>query len=665
MGCPPCALALIFALAFPPAHAEIALYWNTGDIGQVQDIIVADANMDGVKETIVGCQLGYTGVSPFRVFNGVSKILDTSIMLDTGYPNKIQVTDIDGDGDTEIIVGSTTSWEEGAEGHIYIYDGSTYSLEWKSENIGTVVSLHVADFDLDGVNEIFAGIWRAAVQQDFGRILIFDGISHAIEFDTTLETHYFFSEGSTVCDLDNDSALEIIFVETDVAVSDSSKVFMVDRTPNSVEWKLGASSVFRGTACGDVDNDNQIEFVICHTTGTSPTDIRQVKVFDSNWVEEWSYDFSDEPFWGPTTLAMGNVDGDQIPEIAVAVTTMTFGGYACLIDRQTDSIIWSTGPGGSIDVVTFADVNNDGWLELCIGYTTSFSSGYMEVYEILDLDDDGIPNTTDNCPMMSNPDQIDTDTDGKGDACDNCPNIGNADQMNSDNDSYGDICDNCPTANNQGQEDSDDDTFGDACDNCPNIANSGQEDSDSDNKGNLCDNCPDQYNPLQEDYDLDGIGDSCDPCNNFMFTMESPGDTVLVQFLHEFSYYPTITDPDDASHSVIYPEMPHWCTVINDTLKGTAPDTAFVEPVTVIAMDACNVDTLLFVTVIYLCGDANGDGFMNILDITFLINYLYRSGAAPDPIESGDGDGGGSINLLDIVYLINYLYKGGPAPNCP
>ncbi|MEW5924283.1 MAG: FG-GAP-like repeat-containing protein [Candidatus Zixiibacteriota bacterium] len=60
-------------------------------------------------------------------------------------------------------------------------------------------------------------------------------------------------------------------------------------------------------------------------------------------------------------------------------------------------------------------------------------------------------------------------------------------------------------------------------------------------------------------------------------------------------------------------------------------------------------------------GDANADGAINILDIVFLIKYLYKGGPAPDPY-AGDVDSNGAINLLDITYLINYLYRGGPPP---
>jgi len=61
-------------------------------------------------------------------------------------------------------------------------------------------------------------------------------------------------------------------------------------------------------------------------------------------------------------------------------------------------------------------------------------------------------------------------------------------------------------------------------------------------------------------------------------------------------------------------------------------------------------------------GDANGDTNINILDITHIINYLYRSGPAPEPIEAGDPDCSGGVNLLDITTIINYLYRDGPEP---
>ena len=67
----------------------------------------------------------------------------------------------------------------------------------------------------------------------------------------------------------------------------------------------------------------------------------------------------------------------------------------------------------------------------------------------------------------------------------------------------------------------------------------------------------------------------------------------------------------------------------------------------------------------YLCGDADGTRKINLTDIIYLVNYLFKGGPKPYPLESGDASGDGKINLTDIIYLVNYLFKGGPAPVCP
>ncbi|MEW5924160.1 MAG: M6 family metalloprotease domain-containing protein, partial [Candidatus Zixiibacteriota bacterium] len=68
---------------------------------------------------------------------------------------------------------------------------------------------------------------------------------------------------------------------------------------------------------------------------------------------------------------------------------------------------------------------------------------------------------------------------------------------------------------------------------------------------------------------------------------------------------------------------------------------------------------------LYVCGDANSSGTVNLLDVTFLINYLYRGGPEPIPPQSGDANASGSLNILDVTYIINYLYRSGPEPLCP
>jgi hypothetical protein len=61
-------------------------------------------------------------------------------------------------------------------------------------------------------------------------------------------------------------------------------------------------------------------------------------------------------------------------------------------------------------------------------------------------------------------------------------------------------------------------------------------------------------------------------------------------------------------------------------------------------------------------GDTDGDGMIDIADVIYLLNYLYKGGSAPDPLERGDTNEDGVVDLADAVHLINYLFRHGPPP---
>jgi hypothetical protein len=66
----------------------------------------------------------------------------------------------------------------------------------------------------------------------------------------------------------------------------------------------------------------------------------------------------------------------------------------------------------------------------------------------------------------------------------------------------------------------------------------------------------------------------------------------------------------------------------------------------------------------YAHGDANGDQIMDVSDAIYLLNYLYKSGDSPEPLDCGDADCDGQVNVEDVIYLLNYLYKNGDPPPC-
>lgn len=68
-------------------------------------------------------------------------------------------------------------------------------------------------------------------------------------------------------------------------------------------------------------------------------------------------------------------------------------------------------------------------------------------------------------------------------------------------------------------------------------------------------------------------------------------------------------------------------------------------------------------------GDINDDGVeANILDLTFLVDYIFRSSGDPGPCpEESDINGDGTAaNILDLTFIVDYKFRGGSAPgSCP
>jgi len=272
-----------------------------------------------------------------------------------------------------------------------------------------------------------------------------------------------------------------------------------------------------------------------------------------------------------TIDAVGPVSAGQIKQSVVNNGPITVGmGYGSGYGGHWDGDIYrctnDSGVNHGVIIAGYNDAgsywivknswgsswNGDGYFKVGYGECAIEQHAvYAHLNTATDTDSDGIPDSRDNCPTVSNPDQLDTDGDGLGNACDpdddndtvadvsdNCPLVSNPNQLDTDSDGLGNACDpdddndtiadasdNCPLVPNPDQldtdydglgnacdPDDDNDTIADASDNCPLVPNPDQADTDGDGFADACDNCPTVSNPGQQDTDSDGLGDACDPC---------------------------------------------------------------------------------------------------------------------------------------------------------
>jgi hypothetical protein len=68
----------------------------------------------------------------------------------------------------------------------------------------------------------------------------------------------------------------------------------------------------------------------------------------------------------------------------------------------------------------------------------------------------------------------------------------------------------------------------------------------------------------------------------------------------------------------------------------------------------------------WICGDIDGNGqFQAILELTYLVDRIFRGGPPPPIPQAADVDGsGGNSDILDLTYMVDYIFRGGPTPSC-
>ena len=144
-------------------------------------------------------------------------------------------------------------------------------------------------------------------------------------------------------------------------------------------------------------------------------------------------------------------------------------------------------------------------------------------------------------------------------------------------------------------------------------------------------------------------------------------DTPIPDLVYQVAY-----SPDNGSSFVpvavdlAFPETLFEVSLVPQT---NAPGTGLIR---VFASDGLNTTyadvtglTVAGILPPFVRGDVDGDGSVNITDPIYLLNYLFRGGAAPPCRAAADPNGGGDLDISDAVYILNYLFGEGAEPTAP
>jgi hypothetical protein len=257
----------------------------------------------------------------------------------------LHIADLDGDGDSEMLVGSALI---GTYQAVYVLSrsGSTYQQSWvypfdvgRADTYGDdIQAVTSADIDGDSRHEIYFS--------KGGELIRLDGVARREAARAELRCR-----GLEVADLDGNGSQELVCLNTarGYQYETEGRIVVLNASTLAELWSTPQLSVGRALAIGNVDGDAALEIV---TSGGL--------VFDgSTHLNQWDYH---QPFG--EAVATGDMDGNGVEEIISAGYWSAVRAYSAV----SQSIEWEFAPSPiQFASVTVADANGDGHVEAIAG----------------------------------------------------------------------------------------------------------------------------------------------------------------------------------------------------------------------------------------------------------------------------------------------------------
>jgi len=232
--------------------------------GPFNALTIGDSNGNGYIEDVIASYESNSGYD-----DGIVQILDSvrnslqwssqsNTFGDTAWTglHDVVIGDVDNDGNIEFVVATGQLYD----GAIYVFDGASRQIEaqYVYDEGATIYSLAIADVDNDGANEIIAGGGREHTGATGVYVYVIDGATGTVEWRSISLGEYWSSiEQIVVADIDSDDTLEII------ALNDS--LYVIDGISH-VQWQ-STQTGFTSIDAFDVSGDDRPEILAGNNSG--------------------------------------------------------------------------------------------------------------------------------------------------------------------------------------------------------------------------------------------------------------------------------------------------------------------------------------------------------------------------------------------------------------
>lgn len=330
--------------------------------------------------------------------SGLSEVVSFPRVGNAFHQNASPVpVDLDGDGDTELIVGFTNvggvaTFNNSFGNAVVAYDGRTGEILWEyiggiTRTVARAVTPTIVDLDMDGDTEI---IWNQLVLDHEGNLLF------ELPVEQTIPGGGSDFLNVAIANFDNDAFPEILGI-------DASNFYLFSHD-GAVQWQVPYdtrglfAAPYSDITVAELDGDPFPEFVMMLPSDGGGSADRTLRAFDSDGQPLW--DQVDEGFVvetltesrssTPVAFDFDNDGIDELIQFKARPLAMPDGGRQqgglYIINGETGAVI-TFQPGVANNnydqALTVADVDGDGSAEIITNMATELGADTVQIWDNL------------------------------------------------------------------------------------------------------------------------------------------------------------------------------------------------------------------------------------------------------------------------------------------